>query len=48
MELQQPTALLLGWDKFPDAKKSVMKYCISMVIGDSDSDAYLHQMGALS
>jgi hypothetical protein len=46
MELQQPTALLLGWDKFPDAKKSVMKDCNSVVIGDGDG--YLYQMGALS
>jgi hypothetical protein len=40
MELEQPTALLLGWDKFPDAKESVMKYCNSVVIGDID--AYLN------
>jgi hypothetical protein len=43
MELQQPTALLLGWDKFPVAKESVMKYCNSVVIGDID--AYLYHMG---
>jgi hypothetical protein len=24
MELQQPTALLFRWDKFPDAKESVI------------------------
>ena len=41
MELQQPTALLLGWDKFPDAKKSVMKDCNSVVRGDG----YLYHMG---
>jgi hypothetical protein len=43
MELQQPTASLLVWDKFPDAKESVMKYCSSVAIGDID--AYLYQMG---
>ena len=43
MELQQPTASLLVWDKFPDAKESVMKYCGNMVIGDID--AYLYHMG---
>jgi hypothetical protein len=43
MELQQPTALLLGWDKFPDAKENVMKYYNSVVIGDID--AYLYHLG---
>ncbi len=43
MELQQPTTLLLRWDKFPDTKVSVMKYCSSVVIGDID--AYLFHMG---
>jgi hypothetical protein len=43
MELQQPTALLLGWDKFPDSKESVMKYYSSVVIGDID--AYLYHVG---
>jgi hypothetical protein len=42
MELQQPTALLLVWDKFPDAKESVMKQCNSIVIGEID--AYLYHM----
>jgi hypothetical protein len=42
MELQQPNTLLLRWDKFPDAKESVMKYCSSVVIGDID--AYLYHM----
>jgi hypothetical protein len=42
IKLQQPTALLLRWDKFPDAKESVMKYCNSVVIGDID--AYLYHM----
>ncbi len=44
MELQQQTALLLGWDKFPVAKESVMKYCNSVVIL-GDIDAYLYHMG---
>jgi hypothetical protein len=43
MELQQPIALLLGWDKFHDAKENVMKCCNSVVIGDID--AYLYHMG---
>jgi hypothetical protein len=43
MELQQPTALLLGWDKFPDAKEIIMKYCSSLVKGDID--AYLCHLG---
>jgi hypothetical protein len=43
MELQQQTALLFRWDKFPDAKESVMKYCNSVVKGDID--AYLYLMG---
>jgi hypothetical protein len=40
MELQQPTALLLRWDKFPDDKEIVIKYCSSVVKGDID--AYLY------
>jgi hypothetical protein len=43
MELQQPTALLLRWDKFPDDKEIVMKYCSSVVKGDID--AYLYHLG---
>jgi hypothetical protein len=43
MELLQPTALLLRWDKFPDAKENVMKYYSSVVIGDIN--AYLYHMG---
>ncbi|EFX84328.1 hypothetical protein DAPPUDRAFT_314947 [Daphnia pulex] len=43
MELQQPTALLLRWDTFPDDKEIVMKYCSSVVKGDID--AYLYHMG---
>jgi hypothetical protein len=42
IELQQPNTLLLRWDKFPDAKESVMKYFSSVVIGDID--AYLYHM----
>jgi hypothetical protein len=34
MEIQQPTASLFGWDKFSDAKESVIKYCSSVVKGD--------------
>jgi hypothetical protein len=40
MELQQPTALLLRWDKFSDVKERFMKYSSSVVIGDID--AYLY------
>jgi hypothetical protein len=43
MELQQPTALLLRWDKFSDVKERVMKYSSSVVIGDID--AYLYHKG---
>jgi hypothetical protein len=43
MELQQPTALLLRWDKFPDDKEIVMKYCSSVVKGDVD--AYFYHLG---
>jgi hypothetical protein len=44
MELQQPTALLLRWDKFSDVNKErVMKYSSSVVIGDID--AYLYHKG---
>jgi hypothetical protein len=42
MELQQPTALL-RWDKLPDDKEIVMKYCSSVVKGDID--AYLYHFG---
>ncbi len=33
-----------GWDNFPDAKGSVMKYCSSVVISDIDA-YYLYHMG---
>jgi hypothetical protein len=43
MELQQPTALLLRWDKFPGDKEIVMKYYNGVVKGDVD--AYLYHLG---
>jgi hypothetical protein len=38
-----PCSALTCWDKFPDAKDSVMKYCSGVVKGCID--AYLHHMG---